>query len=52
MLEKNTYKLPKQDEVGYSEIVSIDVAILFCDLKSFTKIVDTTTDPKIMQGLS
>lgn len=46
MTERSVVKLPEVEDVRYSEVVTINVAMLFCDIKGYTKLVTEASDPK------
>ncbi|KKK49270.1 hypothetical protein LCGC14_3136740, partial [marine sediment metagenome] len=46
MTERPVTKLPAVENVKYKEVVTINVAMLFCDIKGYTKLVTEASDPK------
>lgn len=46
METRSARNLPNVEDIKYNEVVSLDIAMLFCDIKGFTKIVRNASDPK------
>jgi len=46
MEERTVNSLPKVENVKYNEVLTLDVAFLFCDIKGYTNLVTNSTDPK------